>query len=231
MKKLMIIGASGHGKVAADIAVKIGYREIVFLDDNEAVKNCGRYPVVGKSSEAKHFDADVVVAIGNARIRKRIQESLEDMNLVNLIHPTAVIAGDVVIGKGSMVMAGAVINPGAVLGAGCIVNTCASVDHDCRVGEYVHVAVGSHLCGNVVVGAKTWIGAGAIVSNNVSICDDCMIGAGAVVVRDIKEPGTYVGVPVHRSDKKLVRNNGVRDMERICEMERNRERVFTGGGV
>ena len=98
-------------------------------------------------------------------------------------------------------MAGAVINSGARIGTGCIVNTCASVDHDCNVGDYVHIAVGSHLCGTVSMGDETWIGAGAIVSNNISICSECMIGAGAVVVKDIKESGTYVGVPAKKVRK------------------------------
>ena len=97
-------------------------------------------------------------------------------------------------------MAGAVINPGVRIGKGCIINTCSSVDHDCTVGDFVHVAVGSHLCGTVSVGDGTWIGAGATVSNNVSICSDCMIGAGAVIVNDIKKSGTYVGVPARRID-------------------------------
>lgn len=83
---------------------------------------------------------------------------------------------------------------------GCIITTCSSVDHDCEVGNYVHIAVDSHLCGDVSVGSGTWNGAGATVSNNVSVCLDCMIGAGAVVVNDIQESGTYVGVPVRRID-------------------------------
>lgn len=69
------------------------------------------------------------------------------------------------------------------------------MDHDCVVGDYVHIAVGSHLCGTVTVGNGTWIGAGATVSNNVSSCSGCMIGAGSVIVNDIMESGTYVGVP------------------------------------
>ena len=72
------------------------------------------------------------------------------------------------------------------------------MDHDCEVGDYVHISVGSHLCGTVSVGSGTWIGAGATVSNNVSICPNCMIGAGAVVIKEIKESGTYVGVPAKR---------------------------------
>lgn len=198
MKKLVIIGASGHGKVIADIAAKNGYSEIVFLDDNENVHECGSYPVMGKSSEIAKIDADVIIGIGNAAIRKRIQESVSEKKMVTLIHPNAVVAKDVEIGIGSVIMAGAVINSGSKIGKGCIINTCSSVDHDCKVGDYVHIAVGSHLCGTVDVGNETWIGAGAIIRNNVSICSESMIGAGAVVVNDIEEKGTYVGVPARR---------------------------------
>lgn len=198
MRKLAIIGASGHGKVVADIARKNGYKEIVFLDDDESIHECGGYPVIGKSSEAGTIDADIIVGIGNAGIRKQIQESVPEEKLVTLIHPDAVIAEDVAIGAGTVVMAGAVINSGARIGKGCIINTCSSVDHDCKVGDYVHISVGSHLCGTVSVGSGTWIGAGATVSNNISICPDCMIGAGAVIVKNIDSAGTYMGVPARR---------------------------------
>ena len=184
-KKIVIIGASGHGKVIADIAKKNGYKEIVFLDDNENVHECGVYPVVGRSHEAKTINADVIVGIGNASIRKRIQKSIPEGKVVTLIHPNAVVADDVMIGTGTVIMAGAVINSGVRIGRGCIINTCSSADHDCDMGDYVHIAVGSHLCGTVSVGDETWIGAGATVSNNISICSECRIGAGAVVTRDI----------------------------------------------
>lgn len=86
-------------------------------------------------------------------------------------------------------------NPGAGIGTGCIVNTSSSVDHDCVIGNYVHVAVGAHLSGTVNVGEGTWIGTGSTISNNVNICGGCMIGAGAVVIKNIDVPGTYIGVP------------------------------------
>lgn len=198
VKNIAIIGASGHGKVVADIAAKNGYEEIFFLDDNEKVHECGGYPVVGKSIDAKKIDADFVVGIGNAEIRKRIMEMLDYEKVVSLIHPDAVIANDVSIGAGTVVMAGTVINPGTVIGKGCIINTCSPVDHDCRVDDFVHIAVGSHLCGRVTVGNSTWIGAGVTVSNNVNICGGCMIGVGAAIVKDIEMIGTYVGIPARR---------------------------------
>ena len=201
MKKIVIIGASGHGKVAADIALKCGYTDIVFLDDNISIKNCGRHSVVGSNDRVEDINGDVIVAIGNSAARRRIQESIEEERLAVLIHPDAVVAEDVTIGSGTVVMAGTVINPGSMIGRGCSINTCASVDHDCKLGDYVHVAVGAHLAGSVEVGDETWIGAGATVSNNIEICGRCMIGAGAVVVKDIEEAATYLGVPARQKQE------------------------------
>jgi len=205
MNKLLIIGASGHGKVVADIAAHCGYKDIAFLDDDTSLKYCLDYPVIGVSADAeKYIDADFFVAIGNPKIREKMQKKLAEMNIVSLIHPDAVIAPNVVIGKGTAVMAGTVINTGSDIGEGCIINTGATVDHDNRIEDYVHVSVGSHLAGTVTVGKSTWVGVGVVVSNNVNICGGCTIGAGAVVVKVISEPGTYVGVPAKRiEDKKM----------------------------
>ena len=197
MNRLIIIGASGHGKVVADIAALIGYKDIVFLDDDENIKECAGYPVIGKSTEAP--DGEVFVAVGNAETRKRLMEFYKSRIQPVLIHPSAVVAESVEVAAGSVVMAGAVINPGVKIGKGCIINTSSSVDHDCVVEEFCHVSVGAHLSGTVVVGTGTWIGTGATVINNVNICGGCIIGAGAVVIKDINEPGTYVGVPAKKN--------------------------------
>ena len=198
MKRLVIIGASGHGKVVADIARKTGYEEICFLDDNENLTECGGYPVVGTSSKWSRFDCDIFVAIGNSKIRERMMEELADKLVPILIHPNAVIGENVSIGLGTVVVAGAIINPGATIGKGCIINTGASVDHDCKIDDFVHVSVGAHIAGTVEVGKGTWVGAGAVISNNLNICGGCMIGAGAVVIKDIKELGTYICVPARK---------------------------------
>lgn len=203
-KKLAIVGASGHGKVIADIAGKNGYSDIVFLDDN-AVGNCvsGHF-VAGKVSDAPAYrDRAFIVAIGNAKIRQRIQEALtsEGLQMATLIHPNAVIGDQVTLGEGTVVMAGAVINPCCKIGKGCIINTCASVDHDCVLEDYVHISVGAHVAGTVSIGERTWLGIGACISNNLSITSDCLIGAGAVVVSDLEVPDTYIGVPAKRMQR------------------------------
>lgn len=201
MNRLIIIGASGHGKVVADIAVLNGYEDIVFLDNDRGIKECAGFPVFGPDSMAAELEGDIFVAVGNADIRKRLMERDCGRHFPILIHPSAVVASSAIIGEGSVIMAGAVINPGALIGKGVIVNTSSSIDHDCVVEDYVHIAVGAHLSGTVTVGCGTWIGAGATISNNVNICGGCMIGAGAIVIKDINEQGTYIGVPAKEIKK------------------------------
>ena len=93
---------------------------------------------------------------------------------------------------------GRVINCGSSLGRGCIVNTSACVDHDNLLEDFVHVSPGARLAGTVHIGQGTWIGIGATVINNRSVAAGCRIGAGAVVIRDITQKGTYVGIPARR---------------------------------
>lgn len=202
MKRLCIIGASGHGKVVADIAQKMGkYEELFFLDD--AVEgNCMGFPVLGKTNLACSFleTAEIFIAIGNAEIREKFLETLigAGAKIPILIHPNTSVGRNVSIGEGTVLMAGAIINSDSEIGKGCILNTASSVDHECKIDNYVHVAVGAHLCGNVKVGKYTWIGAGTTVRNNISICGQCIVGVGSVVTRDIKESGIYVGCPVKK---------------------------------
>lgn len=202
--KLTIIGASGYGKVAADIAKLCGYNELEFLDDDLSIRTCADIPVTGTSAEVDRIENDLFVAIGNATIRERLMEARRGKHFSTLVHPNAVIAENSQIDEGSVVMAGAVINPCMVIGKGVITNTCSSVDHDCKIHDYDHVAVGAHVCGNVEIGKGTWIAAGSTIINNVKICDGCMIGAGAVVIKDIDEPGLYLGIPARKKNDKSI---------------------------
>lgn len=203
--RIVFVGASGHGRVCAEIAELSGkYDEILFLDDDTSIVECGRHSVVGIEADFNKYladDAVFFVSIGNCAIRKRIQEEIEDVGgkIVTLIHPESIISKDAEVEVGTVVMAGAVINAGTHIGRGVIVNTSSSIDHDCVIENYSHIAVGSHICGTVKIGENCWIGAGALVSNNVSICRGCRIGAGAVVVKDIEDTGTYVGIPARKN--------------------------------
>ncbi len=197
----MIIGASGHGKVVADIARKLGrYSEISFLDD-DLEKEIPGYQLLGSVKEYKKWKdtCEFIVAVGDCRIRSEIQKNIErDARIATLVHPTAVLGENVVLGEGTVIMANAVINSASILGKGVIVNTGSTIDHDCRIGNYVHTAPGSHISGTVFIGDRVWVGVGSCIVNNVSICEECVIGAGAAVIGDIERKGTYVGVPAKR---------------------------------
>lgn len=205
MKDLVILGASGHGKVVADTACCMKkYNRIIFLDDDREKKECMGFPVEGVFLDyGKYMEtAEFIVATGNSNIREIWTERLKrsGAKLAILIHPSATVSRFAKIESGTIVMAGAVVNAETKIGQGVIVNTCASVDHDCEIGDYCHISVGAHLAGTVSVGKHTWIGIGAVVRNNLSICENCMIGAGAVVVKKIMKSGTYVGVPAKRCE-------------------------------
>ncbi len=200
MKKVIIIGAGGHGKVVADIIRLNGDTVYGFLDDKEPEVLPG-FPVIGRVNLINTLDNKAFcffVAIGNNKIRQTIMESYYKVEWYTAIHPSAVIADDTEIGTGTAVMANAVVNSGSKIGRGVIINTAATVDHDNIIGDFVHISPGAHLAGTVHIGDRCWIGIGANVINNIDICDTCIIGAGAVVVKEIKDNGTYVGVPARK---------------------------------
>lgn len=206
-KDVVIIGAGGHGKVIADIVVKSGDNVIGFLDDSKEVGDViiNKFAIIGKVEDCEKLqqgnkDLFFVIAIGNNYVRKDIFEKYK-LNYYTAIHPTAVIGMDVQIGIGTVIMANACINSSAKIGNNCIINTGAIIEHDNVIEDNVHVSPNATLCGTVRVGECTHIGAGVTVRNNVYITSDCVIGAGGVVVKDIENKGTYIGVPVRRLEK------------------------------
>ena len=196
---VVIIGASGHGRVVADIVNASGDKVAGFLDDNnkETDELSGGIPVLGCVDDyAKYSENSFVIAIGDAAVRERIANKIENVRWYTAVHPSAIISdSNVKIGEGTVIMPGAIINTGALIGNHCIINSGAIVEHDNYIDDFAHISVGAKLAGTVHIGKRTWIGIGATVSNNISICDNCTIGAGAVVVKDIRNAGIYTGVP------------------------------------
>lgn len=193
--KVIVIGAGGHARVIADIIQQSGDVVLGFLDDNVKGMVMG-LPVLGKIDGALNYNNETsfVIGIGDNRIRKRIAEQYH-LNWYTAIHPTAVVASNIVIKEGTVLMAGAIVNTGVYIGKHCIINSSAVIEHDSNIADYVHVSPHATLCGTVNVGELTHIGSGATIINNLSVTHDSVIGAGAVVVDDIRKPGTYIGVP------------------------------------
>lgn len=202
--KIVIYGASGHGKVVADIVSAMGAFELVgFVDDHAASQKMAvrGVPVLGGEEALSEIlrkgVKGAVVAIGRNDARLRKAGLLEEMGftLVSVVHPSAVLAGDVQIGDGTVVMAGVVVNSSARIGSHVILNTCATVDHDCILDDGCHLSPGVHLAGNVSIGKGSHVGIGACAIQNVTIGEWVTVGAGAVVIRDVASGKTVVGNP------------------------------------
>lgn len=201
MRCLAIMGASGHGKVVADVALRLGWQEIVFFDDEwPTKKQNGHWKVLGNGkdliSRLGRFDG-VIVGIGNNEIRWEKFNELRShsANLVSLIDPNAVVSQFATVGTGSVVFAGAIVQVDSILGEACIINTGSTVDHDCVLDDSVHISPGANLAGGVHVGPRSWVGIGANVKQLVQIGADVMVGAGAAVIRNVPDGQTVVGVP------------------------------------
>lgn len=194
---LYIYGASGHGKVIAEIAEANGIEIGGFIDDNKSDTTLLNYPVYA-SLEAANFSIEdtIVFGIGANHIRELLSHKVNTHQIhTALVHPKAVVSPRAKIGDGTVVMAGVVINADVVIGIHSIINTNASIDHDCEIGDYVHISPNVGLAGGVKVGDFTHIGIGANVIQYKSIGDKVMVGAGAVILKDVPSNVTIVGNP------------------------------------
>jgi len=202
VKRLVIIGGGGHGKVVADAAEACErWEDIVFYDDAwPDLSENGPWKVAGLIRSVMDLPAEsceIALGIGDNASRARIASQVLEAGyaLASVVHPTACISRHARIGAGTVVLAGAVINIGARLGTACIVNTRAVVEHDCVLGTAVHISPGAALAGGVVIGDRTWVGIGACIRQQVSVGQNVTIGAGAVVVASFPENVTVVGNP------------------------------------
>ncbi len=189
MRRILIVGAGGHGRSVAEVVLLAGSFQIAgFLDDDYGVKTrVWEYPVFGPVDELGQYTgvADaVVVAVGNNRVRERVfcmvKETGLDMPVV--VHPAAFVSPRAVVGEGSCVMAGAVVGTEAALGCGCVVNVNASVDHHCRLDDFAHLGVGVQLSGGVHVGRSAWMQAGSSAGYGVTVADEAVVLPGVWVV-------------------------------------------------
>lgn len=201
LKRLAILGASGHGLVTAEIALSTSWDSVDFYDDAFPDKtSLDNFPIqggLGKLLEKSHCYDGFHVAIGDNRTRLKILNQLLELNLPcpNIIANSSFVSQSVSLGVGISIMAHVVVNAKASLGDGVILNTSCSVDHDCNIGSGVHVSPGAHLAGNVSVGICSWVGIGSTIIQGKVIGGDSIIGAGSTVISDIPKSVIAVGVP------------------------------------
>jgi sugar O-acyltransferase (sialic acid O-acetyltransferase NeuD family) len=201
------VGYSGHAFVAIDVFQSKGIIISVYTDFEEKQKNPFHLKYLGNDHDEKVIEMlksyNYFIAVGENKIRRTITEKLIKTlpSPINAIHLNATIASHVKMGFGVMVAAGATINPFVKIGNGAICNTQCSIDHECVIGDYTHIAPGAVLCGNVHVGENSFIGANSVIKQGVCISKNVIIGAGSVVLKDILESGIYAGNPAKKINK------------------------------
>lgn len=197
LPNVYVLGSGGHAKVVVQTLRALGYGIAAVFDDDtfKCGKNVMGIPITGTTDcMADHVGAAAVIAIGD-NCARRMLAARHQAEWLTLVHPHAHVDPSVEIGPGTVVFAGAVVQAASRVGNHVIINTSASVDHDCVVGDYVHIAPGVRLAGAVEIGAGAFVGMGAVVLPERHVGENSVVGAGAVVTRHLSKGVTAVGVP------------------------------------
>lgn len=208
MNNIIIYGASGHSKMIIDIIHKTQSHKIIgFLDKYKTKgESINGYNVLGDLSALpqlikSHNINGIVIGIGDNYTRKLSYEKIikiaPDLKFVPVVHPTAILAEEIVVSDGTVIMAGVIVNANAKIGKFCILNTKSSLGHDSTMADFSSLASGSTVAGNVNIGECSAICIGTLIINNVDIGNHTVIGSGALVVHSIGDFKQAVGVPIN----------------------------------
>lgn len=209
MSEVYLVGGGGHAKIVISLLNQLDYKVAGIFDDNSKLEQVLEVKVIGDIESLFQLlsvsvkPIHLVMAIGNNQHRKNIISQLEGENIFweTIVHPSAIVDVTVAIGVGTVVCAGAIIQAEAKIGRHNIINTAATVDHDCVLSDFIHIAPGVNLAGNVQIQEGTFMGVGSSVIPQVSIGPWSVIGSGATVVEDLEGFATYIGLPAKKLDR------------------------------
>jgi sugar O-acyltransferase (sialic acid O-acetyltransferase NeuD family) len=199
---LWILGSGGHAKVVIETVRKEGCHEISGILDGKLGRRdqlLRGIPILGevhRDDIARHQVRQAVIAIGDNRARERIARDLNELVAWRSVSdPSALLNAENEPGDGTVVLAGVLVQPDSRIARHVILNTACTVDHDCAIGDFVHIGPGCQIGGGVEIGEGTQLGFGASVAPGCRIGKWSIIGAGSVVVDDIPDNSVAIGVP------------------------------------
>lgn len=197
-EKLVIVGAGGHAKSVVDCVDQEQYQIVGFIDQNKTGMHFG-FPIVGACVEdvEEYRSCKFFVAIGDIAPRKRWFEALRryGVETINIIDKTAIISPSAKIGTGNFIGKRAIVNADVAIGDNNVINTGALVEHECTIGNHTHLSTYSVVNGNVIVGDGVFVGSCAVCIGQLTVGENTTVGAGSVVIKDVEENVTVVGVP------------------------------------
>lgn len=205
MARVVVVGASGHGRKVADALVQSGHTVVGFIDTHKpGGTTVDQWEVLGTERDlaglsSSHALDGAVMGIGDNAVRvavaARVSSSAPSLRFISVVHPTAFVAPGAELADGVVVMPGALVSVGCRLGAHALVDSGASLDHDSTLADGASLAPGATVGGNTAIGACTAIGIGATVIHGRTIGAHTVVGAGSVVVRDLPGHSVAYGVP------------------------------------
>ena len=209
MKPIIIVGAGGFGREVEYLIETINEASPTwdikgYVDDSvPAGTKIGNSSVLGNLDYLKRVDTSVslVIAIGSAKTRKKIYERIDSINVFNypnLIDSEVRVSKRVTLGKGCIICAGCLLTVDITLGDFVILNLGCTVGHDAQIAEFVTVYPSVNISGRVSICCNTEVGTGTQIIQGTKVAESCIVGAGTVIVKDIEEQGTYVGVPARK---------------------------------
>jgi sugar O-acyltransferase (sialic acid O-acetyltransferase NeuD family) len=197
--KLVVIGAGGHAKVVTDTARCAGWEVVGFVDDRPNAQLFDLTYLGTTRNFQMPKQTQAVIAIGDNKTREKIATQWSgQVDWATVIHPRAIVSSYVKLDAGTVVFAGVVIQADTRLGHHCIVNTSASIDHDCQIADFCHIAPQAVLTGHVRLETGAFVGAGSVILPGKHVGAWSTLGAGAVMVNDLESNGIFVGIPAKR---------------------------------
>ena len=196
-KIIVLFGCGGHSRSVADVILANGPNTALLFVDSNAKENEMIYgfPVIKEVLGNEHKS---IVAIGDNKSRKEYLKQLGNIDLISVVSDKAYISNLAQLSAGCFVGNFSHIGPGAIIGMNTIINNSAVIEHEVHIGEHCHVGPNAIISGRCRIGELVFVGVGATIKDYINVCSDVTIGAGATVVKDINEPGVYVGTPAIR---------------------------------
>lgn len=154
------------------------------------------YMMYENECEGIRSDVGTIIAIGDGAVRKKIVEQFPELKYTTFLTGSTSRSNN--MGEGTIICPGTILTVDISIGRHVIINLNCTIGHDCVIGNFVTISPGANISGNVTIGDLCYIGSNAVIRDKINICAGATIGAGGVVVKDITEPGVYVGSPVKK---------------------------------